>query len=157
MTHPGFHAHDHSHCMSDAMSAAVSYCENNGLRFTPVRKRVFEILLNEHKSMGAYDILEILAEEGLGSQPPVVYRALEFLRTHGFIHKIERLNAFVACGQPGTGHTPAFMICRGCTTVVEMDSKPGIGLASAAEDMGFVIEAMVVEAEGLCPACRTAA
>ena len=149
-----FQAHDHSHCVSDAMNAAVSYCEKNVLKFTPVRQRVFEILLSENKAMGAYDILEILAKEGLGSQPPVVYRALEFLGTHGFVHKIEKLNAFVACEHPGSDHDPAFMICRSCTKVVEMEGAPSTEISSAAKSMGFEVEAIVVEAEGLCPTCQ---
>ena len=72
MTSPGFQAHDHARCVSDGMEAALSYCEKNGLKFTPVRQRVLDILLSEHKAMGAYDILAILAEEGYASQPPVV-------------------------------------------------------------------------------------
>lgn len=149
-----FQAHDHSHCVSDAMDAATSYCEKHGLKFTPVRQRVFEILLSEHKAMGAYDILEILAKEGMGSQPPVVYRALDFLGTNGFVHKIEKLNAFVACEHPGTDHDPAFMICRSCTKVVEMEGTPSSEFSTAAKNMGFEVEAVVVEAEGLCPTCQ---
>ena len=149
-----FQSHDHSHCVSDAMNAALVHCEKNGLKFTPVRQRVFEILLSEHKAMGAYDILEILAKEGLGSQPPVVYRALEFLGAHGFVHKIEKLNAFVACEHPGSDHDPAFMICRSCSKVVEMEGSPNSEISTAAKSMGFEVEAIVVEAEGLCPTCQ---
>lgn len=149
-----FLSHDHSHCVSDAMNAALLHCEKNGLKFTPVRQRVFEILLSEHKAMGAYDILEILAKEGMGSQPPVVYRALDFLGTHGFVHKIEKLNAFVACEHPGSDHDPAFMICRSCTKVVEMEGSPNAEISTAAKSMGFEVEAIVVEAEGLCPTCQ---
>ena len=154
MTSPGFQAHDHARCVSDGMEAALSYCERNGLKFTPVRQRVFEILLSEHKAMGAYDILEILAKEGMGSQPPVVYRALDFLGTHGFVHKIEKLNAFVACDHPGLDHDPAFMICRSCTKVVEMDGSTSSEISSVAQNLGFEVEAVVVEAEGLCPTCQ---
>ena len=154
MTNPKFSAHDHSHCIKGSMDAAKSYCAENSLKFTPVRQRVFEILIQEHKAMGAYDILAILAAEGLGSQPPVVYRALDFLVKHKFVHRIERLNAYIACGEPGSGHAPAFMICRSCTTVAEMDAKKVSGLSEVAGEMGFAIEAMNVEAEGLCPSCQ---
>lgn len=157
MSSLGFQNHDHTHCVEDAMATAESYCETHGLKFTPVRRRVFEILLNEHKALGAYEILKTLAEEGLGSQPPVVYRALDFLATNGFVHKIEKLNAYVACDQPGSHHSPIFMICRSCTKVVEAESRPGVALQSAAEKVGFEVEAVVVEAEGLCPSCQDAA
>lgn len=154
MASQGFENHDHGQCMSEAMTAAETYCLENKLQFTPVRRRVLEILLAEHKAMGAYDILPQLAEEGLGSQPPVIYRALDFLVNNGFVHKIARMNAYVACNHPGKTHSPAFMICRSCTTVVETESRPAAGLNQAADTIGFEIEATVVEAEGLCPKCQ---
>ena len=81
-------------------------------------------------------------------------RALDFLAEHGFVHKIERLNAFVACSHSGETHSPAFMICRSCTKVVEMEGSPRSEISSAAQDLGFEVEAVVVEAEGLCPTCQ---
>ena len=133
-------------------------CREEGWQFTPVRRRVLELLLEGHRAMGAYDILDRLREEGLGSQPPVAYRALDFLVKHGFAHKIERLNSFIACAHPGEHHAPAFLICRSCDTVAEaeLDMREG-RLGASAADLGFVIERAVVEAEGLCPNCRDAA
>jgi Fur family zinc uptake transcriptional regulator len=150
----GFETHDHAKCVSSALAAAEGQCAENGLRFTPVRRKVLEYLLQEHRAMGAYDILEKLRADGFGSQPPVAYRALDFLVGHGFAHKIEKLNAFVACSHPGAGHSPAFMICRGCDAVAEAEATPANGvLGDAARAAGFVIEHAVVEVEGLCPAC----
>ncbi len=125
---------------------------------TPVRRKVLELLLEEHRALGAYAILDMLSEAGFGSQPPVAYRALDFLAEHGFVHKIERLNAFVACAHPGEAHSPAFMICRVCDAVAEAQSAPTKGaLGTAARATGFQIERTVVEAEGVCPACAEAA
>ncbi len=151
----GFARHDHDDCMSAAMSAAEVYCAEHSLQFTPVRRRVLEILLQEHSALGAYDILEKLREEGLGSQPPVAYRALDFLVSNGFVHKIERMNAFVACAHPGRDHAPAFMICRSCDMVAETQTAPTKeSFNAAAQAAGFLIERTVVEAEGLCPKCQ---
>lgn len=150
----GFDAHDHSHCIADAMQAAEALCQAQKLQFTPVRRRVLEILLQRHRAMGAYEILDILAAEGLGSQPPVVYRALDFLVSHGLAHRIERMNAYTACSHPGEDHVPAFLICRNCKAVAEAETGLDSGrLGDAARDTGFIIEKVVVEAEGLCPAC----
>ena len=93
----GFSRHDHSACVNDTIAAAEARCNAEGLRFTPVRRKVLEILLQEHRALGAYIILDKLREDGFGSQPPVAYRALDFLVANGFAHKIERLNAFIAC------------------------------------------------------------
>ena len=153
----GFEDHDHGDCIASGVAAAEHRCKSQGLRLTDVRRRVLEILLERHQAMGAYDILEVLREEGLGSQPPVVYRALDFLVANGLAHKIERLNAFVACGHPEGDCAPAFLICRSCEKVAEAQATPADGaLGACAAEVGFVIERAVVEAVGLCPSCQDA-
>ncbi|SFO05787.1 Fur family transcriptional regulator, zinc uptake regulator [Roseovarius lutimaris] len=150
----GFEKHDHGSCMTAGLSAAEAHCLAEGLRFTPVRRKALEILLQEHRALGAYEMLDRLRDAGFGSQPPVAYRALEFLVANGFAHKIERLNAFIACAHPGAKHSPAFMICRLCDSVAEAQSSPARGaLGEAARATGFKIERTVVEAEGICPVC----
>ncbi len=150
----GFQDHDHETCVETAQATAEARCREEGLRLTPVRRKVLEMLLQEHRALGAYAILDRLRDEGFGSQPPVAYRALDFLVQNGFVHKIERLNAFVACSHPGAEHSPAFMICRKCDAVAEAQSAPAKGvLGAAARAAGFEIERTVVEAEGLCPDC----
>lgn len=154
MTDIAFEPHDHSHCREDALSRAEALCAERRLQFTPVRRRVLEILLRDHRALGAYDILPILAQDGLGSQPPVVYRALDFLVTNGLAHRIERLNAYAACVHMDRAHVPAFLVCRDCKAVAETETQLTQGrLGSAARETGFTIERVVVEAEGLCPGC----
>ena len=150
----GFQKHDHGNCVVTGLASAEARCKEQGLRLTPVRRKVLEMLLQEHRALGAYAILDHLREAGFGSQPPVAYRALDFLVQNGFAHKVERLNAFVACSHPGATHSPAFMICRKCDAVAEAQSAPAKGvLGAAARAAGFEIERTVVEAEGLCPDC----
>ena len=86
--------------------------------------------------------------------PPTVYRALNQLMERGVVHRLESLNAFVACAHPAEAHDPAFMICRACDAVAEAQATPARGaLGEAARAVGFTIERAVVEAEGLCPDC----
>ena len=158
MTAIGFEHHDHAACVRTTLDKAEAHCTQTGLRLTPVRRRSLEILLAEHRAIGAYDLLEVLAAEGLGAQPPVAYRALDFLVKAGFAHKIEALNAYIACSHLGSDHAPAFLICRECKSVAETDTAPAQGrLGDAARAAGFKIERTVVEAEGLCPDCQKAA
>ena len=153
-----FARHDHAHCAADVLARADVIATGQGARMTPVRRRVLEILLEEHKAMGAYDALQRLAEEGFGNQPPVAYRALEFLVDQGLAHRIRRLNAFAACMHPGEVHSPAFLICRVCNAVAEAPAAPvRAALDHAAAELGFVIERSNLEALGLCPACVGAA
>lgn len=154
----GFGQHDHKDCIASGLAAAETLCARRKAQFTPIRRRVLEILLAEHRAMGAYEILDVLAGEGMPAQPPVAYRALEFLTRHGLAHRIEQLNAYAACTDAGHDHVPAFLICRGCKAVSETATGLAQGrLGQAAEKAGFAIERVVVEAEGLCPACRKAA
>jgi Fur family zinc uptake transcriptional regulator len=153
-----FARHDHAHCTDDVLTRATDMAKAQGARLTPVRRRVLEILLEGHRAMGAYDVLQRLAAEGFGNQPPVAYRALEFLVDQGLAHRIARLNAFAACMHPGEAHAPAFLICRACNHVAEAPAAPvRDALNSAAAAIGFTIERSTVEALGLCPACAEAA
>ena len=153
----GFARHDHGACIHDTVTAVAARCAEDGLQLTPVRRRVLEILLERHRALGAYEILDVLRDEGLGSQPPVAYRALEFLTKHGFAHRIERLNAFAACSHPGSEHDAAFLICTGCGSVAEaMPDAARAALSRTAQAAGFTITRSVIEAEGLCPACNKA-
>ncbi|MGB0660677.1 MAG: transcriptional repressor [Mangrovicoccus sp.] len=152
-----FHEHDHTACASSALSAAETLCAERGKRLTPVRRRVLELLCESHVAMGAYDLLERLAVDGLGSKPPVVYRALDFLMAEGLVHRIERLNAYVACHHATTPHTPLLMVCRECRAVSEGSAEvPQAALTAAAEALGFQLERQIIEAEGLCPNCQEA-
>jgi len=150
-----FASHNHRRCRRSGLAGARAYCAKHGLRLTPVRARVLDILLEAHKALGAYDILGRLEADGLGGQPPVVYRALDFLVEHGFAHRLERLNAFTACALPHEGHEPMFLICRDCGQVAE---TPLAALADeigrAAKRLGFNAESRVVEVTGQCPCCR---
>ncbi len=153
-----FSDHDHADCARDALSRAEALMLARGVRLTPVRKRVLQILLEAHQALGAYDVLNRLAAEGFGNQPPVAYRALDFLEEQGLVHRIRRLNAFAACMHPGEAHAPVFLICTGCQLVAEAPGAAvGVALDQAAGNLGFTIERATVEAMGLCPACGAAA
>jgi Fur family zinc uptake transcriptional regulator len=153
-----FAEHDHGQCRETMLDELARAAKTRGLRLTPARVRVLELLSEAHRAMGAYELLDRLRAEGLGSQPPVVYRALEFLTGAGFVHKIERLNAYVACCNPGGEHGACFLICSRCRKVAEIeDGALDIALAQAAAGRGFAMRRIVLEIEGTCPACRAGA
>ena len=151
-----FETHEHTGCVARGVSAAEGLCAEKSLRLTTARRRVLEILLAEHKAMGAYDVLARLSSSGDPAHPPAAYRALDFLVNNGLAHRIERLNAFVACCRPGEGHRPAFLICRDCRNVAETQVGPEREvdvIDETASRMGFQIEQASIEIEGLCPSC----
>lgn len=147
--------HDHSACIAAALERAHALCAEEGCRLTPQRQQVLELVWQEHKPVGAYELLERLRELGVKAAPPTVYRALEFLLAHGLIHRIESLNAYTGCTAPGTPHHGQFLVCSQCHRVAELDEQ-GIDrqLDASARRLGFEIEHRTVEISGLCPGCR---
>lgn len=159
MAHPVFHApnHDHDRCTADALARAEAICSKSAQRLTPIRRQVLEVLLESHKPLGAYEIIE---RSGKGARPaPItVYRALNFLREQGLVHRIESRNAFVACvNNHATGDVVLFLICERCGEVGE---APGAAVAEnlkvAARAAGFTPKAPVIEISGICANCRAA-
>lgn len=143
-----FETHNHRKCQANLLSQVEARAHEEGLRLSPARREVLEILLETHQALGAYDILNRLVAKGFAAQPPIVYRALGFLTEHGFAHKVESQNAYIACQFPERAHSAGFMICRACKSVGETCIEAPI---LNAQD--FHIEAELVEAEGLCADC----
>lgn len=149
-----FEAHDHSVCIASTMAAAERVCAARGAQFTPLRRRVLEILLESHRPMGAYAVLDRLRSEGLGSQPPTVYRALDFLMEHGLAHKVRKLNAFAACCSPERRQAPQFLICTRCQAIGEIDDpRVTEAVRLVAEAAGFATEETSLELSGVCRVC----
>ena len=144
--------------VGNSIKEAEKYCKENDLKFTPVRRKVLEILLQKNKALGAYEILDLLREAGFKYQPPVAYRALDFLVKNGFAHKIEQLNSFVGCVHPGKDHSPAFMICTNCNFVSEEEAiNSDFSISKIGSRSGFKVEKAIIEARGLCNSCASIA
>jgi len=155
-----FHApdHDHDRCSSDAMAVAETLCAERGQRLTPIRRKVLGALLASHKPLGAYEIIERLAPKGTRPAPITAYRALEFLRENGLVHRIESRNAFIACvHNHAAGALVVFLICERCGAVGEASSADVTStLTSAARAAGFTPKSPVIEVSGICSHCRDA-
>lgn len=152
------HNHDHRHCVEDALAAAEKLCASKDLRFTPLRRRVLELVWSSHKPVGAYALLDQLRDEDLGSAPPTVYRALDFLIENGLIHRIERMNAFIGCSHPDEAHRGFFLICSDCGNAEELHSDSlSETISASANRRGFAARDMTLEVTGTCADCRRAA
>jgi Fur family zinc uptake transcriptional regulator len=147
--------HDHENCVEAALERAEHVCQARGLRLTGLRRRVLELVWGSHKPAGAYEILDSLNREGRKAAPPTVYRALEFLIEADLVHRLDSLNAFVGCRDPGSSHTGQFLICRQCRSVAELDD-PDIDelVGQKAAALGFTAVRQMVEIQGLCQDCR---
>ncbi len=149
--------HNHAKCTSELLSRAERTCERRGSKLTGQRRDVLNCVAQSHSAVGAYDIIERMAEKGARPAPITVYRALEFLEAHGLVHKIESRNAFVACSHAHDGAPAALMICESCGLVAELDVPETFAtLRKAAAAQGFAERRTIVEMAGLCTACREA-
>ena len=108
------------------------------------------------RALTAYELLDRLREGGM-TAPPTVYRALAGLVRKGLAHRLENLNAYVACPEPHADHHPVFVICEQCRSVSELDDLGAIAtLEQAGRTAGFAVTRTTVELIGLCRACQSA-
>ncbi len=143
----------HHHCISSALDQAETLCRSRNVRLTPIRHRVLELIWQQHRPVGAYDLLEQLQQQGRVA-PPTVYRALDFLQQQGLIHRLESLNAFVGCAQPLHPHQGQFLICKSCRSLVEItDPEISSVINTRAEAVGFKPLNQTVEVSGFCDGC----
>ncbi|HMM44883.1 MAG TPA: Fur family transcriptional regulator [Candidatus Macondimonas sp.] len=147
--------HDHGHCVGHALAEAERACRQQGLRLTPIRRQVLELIWRDHQPVKAYDLIDALRDRGIKTGPPTVYRALDFLREAGLIHRLDTVNAFVGCGAHGRPHAGMFLICGSCGVVVELDAPDPLGLIGIEADrLGFELVTQAVEILGRCSDCR---
>jgi Fur family zinc uptake transcriptional regulator len=130
-------------------------------------KKVLSALGRSEKPLSAYDILERARSDALKA-PVQVYRALEKLSSQGLVHRIEALNAFVACSDCSHAahehekhehaqHRPGFIICRDCGSVREFEDERVAGIAEEAAGTDFSVQLVSLEVYGRCAACQARA
>jgi Fur family zinc uptake transcriptional regulator len=145
-----------------ALDRAAQACAGRGAKLTDVRRAVLSLIVENGKPLGAYALLDRLRTQKSNATPVTVYRALDFLLENGLIHKLERLNAFVACSDDGGHrsheHSVQFLICRKCGTVAEMeDQTVARAISRAAGQTGFRPDSATIELEGTCARCSAVA
>lgn len=135
-----------------ALEAAEARCIAAGAPWSDVRRRVYDLLLNAQKPLGAYDLLRRFAPGGRPPGPPVVYRALESLMRAGLVHRVVSADKFIACANPGSPHAAAFLICDCCgcaDEVAEPEFRPALGIGDR-----FKVQTVLLELHGRCGSCR---
>lgn len=116
---------------------------------------VLEQLTTTKNPQSAYDLLDSLRAHGLRA-PLQIYRALEKLQLKGLVHRLESLNAYVACSHEGCGshRTIAFAICERCGLVTELADKALTQtLGKLGSDIGFTLNTSMIELRGDCANC----
>ena len=145
-----------------AIDQAEKSCLEHGVKLTPKRKLVLEILLENRQPQSAYEIAD-LYQRKLDEKIPAmsVYRMLEFLIEQGLVHKLASTNKFMACSHIACSHAhqaPQFLICDNCQSVseVEIDTKLIQALEKSIRQNHFQLNSPQIELHGLCEHCQTA-
>lgn len=123
------------------------------------QSKVLDRLKAEAAPLSAYALLDRLRDDGFRA-PLQVYRALDGLIGAGYVHRLESMNAFVACCEPHDhAHGMiAFAICDQCGQVAEFsDHEIGHRLDDWVRTGGFVPKRAVIEFRGTCAGCAGAA
>lgn len=150
--------HNHGSCCAAALARAETTFADRGMKFTALRAKVFAEIAASHIAIGAYQIIERLAQAGTRLAPISVYRALDALLEAGVVHRLESRNAFFACH---TSHAASgqqlILVCATCGRVAEVAAQPVFdGIGSVAEASGFMLQSCLVEVAGTCSHCGQA-
>lgn len=136
----------------------MAHSHGNSRPLTDKQKIVLDALMKSDVPLSAYALLDQLRDDGFRA-PLQVYRALEKLTEGDYVHRLESLNAFVACRHSGCDteapHTVLFAICERCNRVQE-ESDPSLfsTLSTLAERANFSFNSSVIELKGLCADCK---
>jgi Fur family zinc uptake transcriptional regulator len=149
--------HDHEACLDEAMTRARAAFAARGLRLTPLRESVFQVIAAaSHRAIGAYEVLDRLARRGERLAPISVYRAIDALVAAGIVHRFESRNAFFAC-HAGHEQRQLVLACEQCGAVAEVDGAAVFAaIDSAAARASFSAisaKGAVVEVWGMCGNC----
>lgn len=145
-------ASSNAQSIGERLAAAALYCQSRSQRLTEQRKEVLALLLQHGGCVKAYELLGELRRTHPHAAPPSVYRPLRFLVEMGLAHRVESLNAYVAC--TSRDHHDLLVVCPRCTAVAELaDGVVSDLLKNRLHHSGFVMQDSTVEINALCESC----
>ncbi|MDD5035983.1 MAG: transcriptional repressor [Methylococcaceae bacterium] len=137
------------------MRTAEQLCVLRGVRLTPIRRKVLQLIWESHRAVKAYDLLDRIRPQEEAAKPATVYRALDFLIEQGLVHRVESLNAFIGCNASGRQHELLLLICIECN---EVDERHAVGVMDAVEEeltqANFSARQKTIEIHGVCAHCE---
>ena len=132
--------------------------EKTGKR-RPAREQdnmIMEALRDMDQPASAYELIDQLRHKATLA-PQTVYRSLDRLIADGQAHRLESLNAFVACRHPSHRGAAIFAICDECRSVTEFNEADAVSsLAAWAKKAKFDVRQITLELRGRCKSCANA-
>lgn len=138
------------------LDGAANRCKERGASLTAIRRDVLGMLYRSPNGLKAYDLLARVKEQRNNATPPTIYRALDFLIEQGLVHKIGRINQFVACRHDSHCLPSLFLVCPHCGRVSELlDDALMRSLINSLKSAGHALNSPEVEISAVCPACAS--
>jgi len=146
--------HHHASCLTQARNRLENRARVRSQKLGVNDKRVFEILLSEHRAFSAYEVADRVGENSKRLQANQVYRAVETLIKLGVAHRVELKHGYMACHSTDNCTAHQILICKSCEQVAELEhSKLHAEIAKSVEEVGFLPEPQKLELLGICPNC----
>ena len=141
--------------IASTVAKVEQYCIKRGVRLTPIRRQVLELLLTYPNVVKAYEILDELKKQRKNAAPPTVYRALDFFVEIGVLHRAESLNGFVFCSHFDEAHTSVILNCTHCGKTEELAAQEPVDILLAfCRERGFEVQEGPLVLSGECRDCQ---
>ncbi|MDR2368194.1 MAG: transcriptional repressor [Deltaproteobacteria bacterium] len=143
--------------LESILDRQAAQCAAKGFQLTSLRRLLMGILLNAGKPVKAYDLIEEAGRSGRRLTPATVYRVLGFLMDQGLVHRVNALNAFVACAESHgrlSRHQPLLLVCPSCRKTTEInDPDLSVMVFGKLSDLGHSLKGGSIEVHGQCQVC----
>lgn len=150
----------HTNHGGSLVETARRQCDARGLRLTKGREELLALFADTRAPISAYDLLELLRNSRQGERvhPQTVYRALDFLREAGLVHRIASTGQFILCEHMSCSHPhrpSQFLVCRQCGAVKELELSADQlqSFTRQMEAQGFSALPNGLEVHGICSSC----
>jgi Fe2+ or Zn2+ uptake regulation protein len=134
---------------------SIQVLRAQGHKVTKPRLQVIEILSKAQKPASAYEIQDLLRQQGKYLNHVTIYRVLELLCHLKLAHNLPSGKSFTKCTLGNREGCHRFMICHNCGTIKEyVDDKICRSEKKVARDIGFYTQYHISESYGLCSDCH---
>ena len=149
--------HAHKSCVARLHSHVDRIVDESGKKFGANQLLVLDALIQDHKAVSAYEIVERIAKTDGRLQPVQVYRALDGLLKLGLVHRLQSKNAYVACNNFDKCEAPQLFYCSSCEQVAEISGGAlPQQIDRIAQENSFKLDHGLVELIGQCSECSSA-
>lgn len=139
------------------LAAVREQLRARGLRWTPQRRTVIEVLQSSRGHITGAELVERCREQDAATIPSTVYRTLDVLEEIGLLrhgHGPDGREEFHVSAEPEHGH----LHCAACGASWEVGSDEAHAVRAAFEaSHGFEVDLSHLTVMGRCRACREAA